>query len=121
MFYDKYVSYCNKAGIAPTTAAEEMGFSRSDATRWSKGSAPRRATLQRIASYFSAKLNLQLSYKEFENTPETQVARNSIDSKSLDEIHTPVIQKIVKICSEDPDAADDILLFAEALQRRNKK
>ena len=70
MFYDKYVSYCTKAGIAPTTAAEEMGFSRSDATRWGKGSTPRRATLERVASYFSAKLNLQLSYKEFESAPE---------------------------------------------------
>ena len=72
MFYDKYVSYCNKVGIAPTTAAEEMGFSRSDATRWGKGSTPRRATLERIASYFSAKLNLQLSYKEFESSTEIQ-------------------------------------------------
>lgn len=70
MFYDKYVIYCNKVGIAPTTAAEEMGFSRSDATRWGKGSTPRRATLERVASYFSAKLNLQLSYKEFESAPE---------------------------------------------------
>lgn len=71
MFYNKYVNYCIKAGIAPTTAAEEMGFSRSDATRWSKGSTPRRSTLERVASYFSAKLNLSLSYKEFENGPES--------------------------------------------------
>lgn len=77
MFYDKYVSYCNKVGIAPTAAAEEMGFSRSDATRWGKGSTPRRATLERVAAYFSAKLGLQLSYKEFESSTGIQPDRAS--------------------------------------------
>lgn len=155
MFYDKYVSYCTKAGIAPTTAAEEMGFSRSDATRWGKGSTPRRATLERVASYFSAKLNLQLSYKEFESAPEicsdpaghvVDDLANSVNiamydgssygevpddiknlaaaftlAKKQQDYKNPAVKKIVDICNAHPDAAEDILLFAEALKRRSEK
>lgn len=53
MFYYNYVNLCNKRGISPSAAAEEMGFHRSDVTRWSKGSAPRQTTIQKIANYFN--------------------------------------------------------------------
>lgn len=52
MFYHNYVDLCNKRNISPSAAAEDMGFHRSDVTRWSKGSQPRQATLQKIADYF---------------------------------------------------------------------
>lgn len=52
MFYTNFVKLCNRKGIAPTAAAVEMGFHRSDATRWSKGADPRRTTLEKVADYF---------------------------------------------------------------------
>ena len=52
MFYTNFVKLCNRKGIAPTAAAVEMGFHRSDATRWSKGAEPRRTTLEKVADYF---------------------------------------------------------------------
>ena len=52
MFYDKYVALCAKRRISPSAAAEEMGLERSNVTRWSKGVEPRRATLERVATYF---------------------------------------------------------------------
>ena len=52
MFFTNYVNQCNKKGLAPSAAAEEMGFQRSVITRWSKGANPRQATLQKIADYF---------------------------------------------------------------------
>lgn len=52
MFYTNFVKLCNRKGIAPTAAAVEMGFHRSDATRWSKGAEPRRTTLEKVANYF---------------------------------------------------------------------
>ena len=52
VFYYNYVNQCNKKGVSPSAAAEAMGFKRSMVTRWKDGSAPRQATLQRMASYF---------------------------------------------------------------------
>lgn len=52
MFYYVYVSKCNAIGKSPSAVAEEIGFKRSVVTRWSKGTQPRQATIQRIAEYF---------------------------------------------------------------------
>lgn len=52
MFFTNYVEQCNKKGLSPSAAAEAMGFQRSVVTRWSKGTEPRAATLQKIASFF---------------------------------------------------------------------
>ena len=52
MFYNNFVDLCNKKGLSPSAAAEEMGYQRSVVTRWSKGTTPRQATLQKVANYF---------------------------------------------------------------------
>ena len=51
-FYDNFIKYSVKMGLAPSTAAEQMGFKRSVVTRWKSGAEPRLATLQRIADFF---------------------------------------------------------------------
>lgn len=38
--------------MSPSAVAEEMGYQRSVVTRWSNGTKPRQATLQKIADYF---------------------------------------------------------------------
>jgi transcriptional regulator with XRE-family HTH domain len=52
VFFYKFVDLCNAVGKSPSSVAEEMGYQRSVVTRWSKGTSPRQATLQRIADYF---------------------------------------------------------------------
>ena len=52
MFYRNFVDLCNKKGMSPSAVAEEMGYQRSVVTRWSNGTKPRQATLQKIADYF---------------------------------------------------------------------
>ena len=52
MFYDNFILMCNRINKSPSAAAVEMGFHRSETTRWSKGSTPRRANLQKMATYF---------------------------------------------------------------------
>lgn len=69
MFYHSYVSLCNKRNISPSAAAEEMGFHRSDVTRWSKGAQPRQATIQKVADYFSVSVQ-DLMGEEKAPTPE---------------------------------------------------
>ena len=57
MFYDNFIMYCNRIGKSPSFAAVEMGFHRSEVTRWSKGVMPRRANLLRIATYFGCTID----------------------------------------------------------------
>ena len=57
MFYINYVALCNKIGKSPSAVAEEMGFMRSVVTRWSKGTIPRQATLQKVADYFGVSVD----------------------------------------------------------------
>lgn len=69
MFYYKYVELCNKRNMSPSAAAEEMGFHRSDVTRWSKGSQPRQATIQKIADYFKVSVSELISEEQKEKPP----------------------------------------------------
>lgn len=57
MFFTNFVEQCNKANISPSAAAEAMGFQRSVVTRWSKGTDPRAATLQKIADFFGCSVD----------------------------------------------------------------
>ncbi len=57
VFYNNYVDLCNKLGKSPSAVAEEMGYQRSVVTRWSKGTAPRQATLQKIADFFGVSVS----------------------------------------------------------------
>ena len=70
MFYNNYVSLCNKIGKSPSAAAEEMGYQRSVVTRWSKGTDPRQATLQKVADYFGITVSELTAENEKSPAPE---------------------------------------------------
>lgn len=73
MFYLNFVRLCNKIGKSPSAVAEEMGFQRSVVTRWSNGSVPRKATIEKIATFFnvpSEELTGESEQKEKPSTPE---------------------------------------------------
>lgn len=53
MFWDNFVSLCNKKGISPNGACAELGLSSAIATKWKNGTVPRDTTLQKIADYFN--------------------------------------------------------------------
>ena len=65
-FYDKFALKCNENGIAPSAAVVEMGFHKSELTRWKKGTTPRRANLLRMAKYFNCDV------KDLEGDEETK-------------------------------------------------
>lgn len=68
MFYTNFVRLCNKKGVSPSAAAEEMGFQRSVVTRWSKGVTPRTATVEKVSEYFGVMPEELLADKK-ENAP----------------------------------------------------
>lgn len=64
MFYLTFVELCAKIKKSPSAVAEEMGYARSVVTRWSKGTVPRMATMQRVANYFGVPVDVFLGKKE---------------------------------------------------------
>lgn len=58
MFYYNFVELCNKKGVSPSAAAEEIGLHRSQVTRWkNECSMPRQATLQKMCAYFGCAID----------------------------------------------------------------
>ena len=50
--------------LANKTVAEEIGYSRTSGIKWANGSIPRKATLKKIADYFSVTIDNLLSDNE---------------------------------------------------------
>ena len=51
-FYEKFVSLCNKQGIAPSNIDEEIGIKQQTISYWKKGGKPRTSTILKICEYF---------------------------------------------------------------------
>ena len=91
MFYDKYVHLCSKKGLSPSAAAEEMGYQRSVVTRWSKGTAPRDATMHRVADYFGVNVSY---FKDEEKTV-------TIESDGLSELDLKFVSLIKQLTDQE--------------------
>ena len=108
VFFINFVNLCNKNGISPSAAAEEMGYQRSVVTRWSKGTEPRQATLQRVADYFGVSVE--------ELTKEAQKEKPTLQTESeLD----PVTRELFDIVnSSDEDELKALLEMARLIKKR---
>ena len=87
MFYTNFVKLCNQKGISPSAAAEEMGFQRSVVTRWSKGVAPRAATVAKVADYFEVTSEELLVDKKENPTSVAADGVDELDKEALDIMH----------------------------------
>lgn len=56
-FYQVFIKYCNKKGVAPTRAALDIGLTKPTATRWANGSIPSDANIAKLADYFEVDLD----------------------------------------------------------------
>lgn len=52
MFWENFVSQCEKLEKSPTNVVEELGFKRSAVTSWKSGSLPQVKNRKKIADYF---------------------------------------------------------------------
>lgn len=104
MFYLNFVRLCNGIAKSPSAVAEEMGFQRSVVTRWSKGSVPRKATIEKIAAYFGVPAE-ELTGEEQKEKPNTldgieleklSPARRAL-LEALEDMDDENIMKIVRI------------------------
>lgn len=69
MFYQNFAEKCVEIGKSPSAVAEELGYHRSEVTRWRKGSEPRDTTLIKIAKYFDC------SVEDLKRGPEERKSR----------------------------------------------
>lgn len=109
MFYNKFVNLCNKKGLSPSAAAEEMGYQRSVVTRWSKGTEPREATIQKVADYFGVDADTLRTKKE---NPTTQMGGE------VDEVTMELMDIIQNGTDED---RQDLLEMYKLLKRREQR
>lgn len=52
MFWDSFVTQCEKIEKSPSVVSEELGFNRSAVTAWKNGALPRVSSRKKIADYF---------------------------------------------------------------------
>jgi repressor LexA len=77
MFWEKYLTCCEKENKSPTTVLTELGISTTMASKWRSGSVPRETTLRRIATYF----NVSVEYLKGE---EDQAPAIASETQQLD-------------------------------------
>lgn len=107
MFYLNFVRLCNSIGKSPSAVAEDMGLQRSSVTRWANGSAPRKATVEKIATYFGVDskelIGKDPEQKEKPSTPET------VDLSGLSPEDAELVQKILNASEAKKNAIRELL------------
>lgn len=119
MFYDIFKQLAEKKGISVHKATQELGLSKSTATKWKKTAAiPHSETLQKIADYFDVPLEYLLTGDTQEKTPPAD-AEGDIDSMLSVLLDSPTIMLDGKIAS--PEAAEYLRNSFEAVIEHAKK
>lgn len=77
MFFDIFKLLCEKKGVSPKKATEDIGLSNSITTKWKKtGATPKGDTLQRIADYFGVTTDYLLTGEETKKAPTQEGERD---------------------------------------------
>lgn len=68
MFWDNYITLCEKDNKSPNKVAAEIGCSSGSVTAWKQGRLPRKSTLVQIAEYFNVTVDELLGNKPAQNS-----------------------------------------------------
>lgn len=110
MFYLNFVRLCNGIAKSPSAVAEEMGFQRSVVTRWSKGSVPRKATIEKIAAYFGVPAE-ELTGEEQKEKP------NALDGIELEKLSPARRALLEALEGMDDENVMKIVRIAQAVKK----
>ena len=110
MFYLNFVRFCNGIAKSPSAVAEEMGFQRSVVTRWSKGSVPRKATIEKIAAYFGVPAE-ELTGEEQKEKP------NALDGIELEKLSPARRALLEALEGMDDENIMKIVRIAQAVKK----
>lgn len=103
MFWENYISLCNKIGKAPNVVAAECGVkSTGTVTGWKNGAMPRDNILLALAKYFDVSVEW-LKGETNEKKP-TFVSEDRLDK-----------ELILKLCRLTPEELDRVDAFVQGL------
>lgn len=110
MFYLNFVRLCNSIGKSPSAVAEDMGLQRSSVTRWANGSAPRKATVEKIATYFGVD-SKELTGEEQKEKP------NALDGIELEKLSPARRTLLEALGGMDDENIMKIVRIAQAVKK----
>lgn len=111
MFYLNFVRLCNSIGKSPSAVAEDMGLQRSSVTRWANGSAPRKATVEKIATYFG------VDSKELTDESEQKEKPNALDGIELEKLSPARRALLEALGGMDDENIMKIVRIAQAVKK----
>lgn len=111
MFYLNFVRLCNSIGKSPSAVAEDMGLQRSSVTRWANGSAPRKATVEKIATYFG------VDSKELTGKSEQKEKPNTLDGIELEKLSPARRALLEALDGMDDENIMKIVRIAQAVKK----
>lgn len=114
MFKEIFIDLCNKKNVSPTSVCLEIGLSKAAFSEWTDTTVPRRATLQKIATYFDVSVDYLLGKQD---EPLSRQAAAEIES-TLSAEESEILKKLKQL---DDDQAKQMLDYLEFLIQQRKK
>lgn len=119
MFWDNFVTLCNKKGKSPNGACAELGFSANTATKWKQGSVPRDTTLRKIADYFGVTVDELLAEPAPSPVDEAMAKLTASMQEALDSTEkekSPLLRSLENLVkSMNQDQQMEVKKYAEYL------
>ena len=116
MFYLNFVRLCNSIGKSPSAVAEDMGLQRSSVTRWANGSAPRKATVEKIATYFGVD-SKELTGESEQGKSEQKEKPSTLDGIELEKL-SPARRALLEALEDmDDENIMKIVRIAQAVKK----
>ncbi len=95
MFWENFVSQCEKLEKSPTTVVEELGFKRPAVTSWKNGSLPQVKNRKKIADYFGITVEELMGTKK-EPTAKSELGFEWPDVEEAFKNATPEMREAAK-------------------------
>lgn len=119
MFYDVFISLCEKKGISPNKALTDCGVSRTSTAKWREGATPRGVTLQKLADYFDVTTDYLLTGEETKKAPTDEGERIPYRDKRELLAGRGVSILLDADAKLTEDQLDDIINFIQFQQEKN--
>ena len=117
MFKENFIRLCNQKGVAPTVVCKEIGLSDAVYSKWTDESVPRRATLMKIADYFSVTVDDLL---RDEKTPPAEADEADELNEMLEELKTRPEMKLLFSLAKGA-TKEDVELAVAIIERMRRQ
>lgn len=107
MFYSYFDGLCQKKGVSPNKACQEMGVSRSVAAKWKKTNTfPRYDTLLKISDYFDVPIDTLLKQKEEIKKRPDIISNVGSGEEEYEEADIEILERLMNLTHEELQKVD---------------